>query len=128
METVDCRGEKAAAVAGSSQRTSRLEPGETFPFKEFDVKSLNVIFVFLSLKKQKTKKKTTQFKVLQKPGQGLRCSGKRCILCNDVTSVKPHVVVSPLGPRYSQQTLALPSVTFCILAVFLWRQHNKQEL
>lgn len=53
METVDCRGEKAAAVAGSSQRTSRLEPGETFPFKEFDVKSLNVIFVFLSLKKKK---------------------------------------------------------------------------
>lgn len=61
METVDCRGEKAAAVAGSSQCASRVEPGETFHFKEFDVKSLNVIFVFLSLnKKQKNKKHTVQ--------------------------------------------------------------------
>lgn len=125
METGDCRGEKAAAVAGSSQCTSRVEPGETFHFKEFDVKSLNVIFVFLSLKKTKKTKHTIQGFAETRPGSPLL--GKM-LVCNDVTSVKPHVVVHPLGPRYSQQTPALPSVTFCILAVFLWRQHNKQEL
>lgn len=68
METIDCRGEKAAAVAGSSQCTSRVEPGETFPFKEFDVKSLNVVFVFLSLKK---KKHTVQGFAETRPGSPL---------------------------------------------------------
>lgn len=68
----DCRGEKAAAVAGSSQCTSCVEPGETFPFKEFDVKSLNVCFIcFFVLKKTKKQKHTIQGFAETRPGSPL---------------------------------------------------------
>lgn len=73
-----------------------------FSFQGIWCKIIKCYFWFFVLKKNK-KNKTHNSRFCTNPGQGLRCSGKRCILCNDVTSVKPHVVVSPLGPRYSQQ-------------------------